>query len=605
MIQIKDDEYVGFSPDGHVIKERPEGYKGVFLTSTSHFITGFKTEGGNYRWDNDEKLYKLEGKTFKGWEEDSATGKVAVWRESAHPECYSLYQFIDVQHYVLSDFESIKQQIRKLDNAKWIADYVEAKAPACEEWFKRELNSILKGQVVMSYLNGNGFSAYADLVNEVGLLVSKNDAEKYDDFAKFAAENKSLSYQDEETLKQYYNSLESYYNAHASASLITNNNCPTCPQYPINSDAYWDSDGRNWLVKDGKWVDLSGEFDSNPVWKEGIEVQKVHRWFYQQKMTQQESGLKLGYTDKDLFEKTLWRTTQYLTVHTLKEQWAAEQVGNEIWIPVYGSLREAYFLNQVAENDKMLQLQEVFNVAFGVSDVFLVKAAAVGLFKLTAWAGTKIAGQDIYYLAKKQLLTARLSFVLSTEAPVEATTLLGKQGDNIIEIVSREHSRFIKYDLVTGQTLICNYSDDAAKVTSLGFDDFRTISINTAGATDDIVVAVVNAAKGGFKIGDEIAGIKIVNIRYGTNGKVAIIGRNMTDRVVPVAEKIGAEHWTGFSDALSETENLANNRTWIRAKLSEGYTVIDIGLDPKYVEIGNLSTGPHYAMELLEVFGIK
>ncbi|MDR3287388.1 MAG: hypothetical protein LBT27_08090 [Prevotellaceae bacterium] len=75
--------------------------------------------------------------------------------------------------------------------------------------------------------------------------------------------------------------------------------------------------------------------------------------------------------------------------------------------------------------------------------------------------------------------------------------------------------------------------------------------------------------------------------------------------VIPVAKEIGAEYWTGFNDALSEAENLANNRTWIKTKLSEGHTVIDIGLDPKYVTIGNLDPGPYYSMELFEVFGIK
>jgi hypothetical protein len=531
-------EYIGFSPDGHVIKEK---YKKVFFTSTSGYITGFETENGKYQWDDNEKLYELGEEKLKGWQEDPVTGKVAVWRGSLHPECYTLYQFISVQNYTINDFEFIKQQINELDNAKWVADYVEGKSPACEELFKSEVKSILKGQEVMSYLNENGFATYTDLINEVGLLVSKNDAEKYDDFVKFAAENKSLRYQNEETLRQYYTSLESYYKAHTSASLTTNSNCPTCPQYPIDGDAYWDSDGRNWLVKDGKWVDLSGEFDSNPVWKEGIDVQKVHQWFYQYKLTLHESGVKFGYSDRDLFEKTLWRTTQYLTVRTLKEQWAVEQVGDGIWIPIYGSLREAYFLNQVAENDMMLQSQAAFNAVIGASDVFLIKAAAVGLFRLTAWAGTKIAGQDIYYLAKKQLLTARLSFILSTETPVEAATFLSKQGDNIIEIVSKEHSRFIKYDLETGQTLICRYSDDVSKATDLVYEDFRTISVNTAGASeDDIVRAVVNGVSGVKFTAQQIDDyVKLAT--KNPDSKKVMMGK-YTDDVTSYTKRAGTDH---------------------------------------------------------------
>jgi hypothetical protein len=81
---------------------------------------------------------------------------------------------------------------------------------------------------------------------------------------------------------------------------------------------------------------------------------------------------------------------------------------------------------------------------------------------------------------------------------VEAQTFLSKQGDNIIEIISKEHSRFIKYDVETGQTLICNYSDDVAKATDLGYEDFRTLSVNTTSASeDDIVRAVVDGVKSG------------------------------------------------------------------------------------------------------------
>jgi hypothetical protein len=108
-----------------------------------------------------------------------------------------------------------------------------------------------------------------------------------------------------------------------------------------------------------------------------------------------------------------------------------------------------------------------------------------------------------------------------------------------------------------------------------------------------------------FNVGDEIAGSKIVRIRPGSNGKQIVIGRNMDKRVIPVAKDISAEYWTGFKDALSNAENLANNKAWINSKISEGYTVIDIGLDPYYVSIGDLSPGQFYEMELFEVFGIK
>jgi hypothetical protein len=171
------DEYVGFSPDGHIIKERTKDFKGLVSIATTFVVEKFIMEQGTYTWNDAQKTYILNGKTVKEWDETAVTGKVAVWRRSNHPECYTLYQFIPVQNYTKNDFESIKQQIDKLDNAKWIAEYVEGKMPACEELFKKEIKSILKGQEVISYLNRNGFSAYSDLVNEVGLLVSRNDAE--------------------------------------------------------------------------------------------------------------------------------------------------------------------------------------------------------------------------------------------------------------------------------------------------------------------------------------------------------------------------------------------------------------------------------------------
>ncbi len=108
-----------------------------------------------------------------------------------------------------------------------------------------------------------------------------------------------------------------------------------------------------------------------------------------------------------------------------------------------------------------------------------------------------------------------------------------------------------------------------------------------------------------FKIGDEIAGIKIERIKQGTNGKYIVIGRNMESRVQVVAKKINAEFWTGFNDKLSVAENVTNNRAWLKSKLSDGYNVIDIGLDPYYTSLGDFNRGAYYSMELFEVFGIK
>jgi hypothetical protein len=357
-----------------------------------------------------------------------------------------------------------------------------------------------KGKEVIAYLSKNGFSEYTDLVNQVGKLVSQHTDEKYDDYLKIAtakqAPNVPLS---QAGLETFYSALETYYKTHEQATLLTDANCPSCPKYPVERDAYWDDSGRNWVVENGKWLDLSGEFIANTSWKSGVDVQAVHRHYYEYKLHLQETHpltVLTGYTDKELFKKHLWRNTQFASVHLLKEQWAADQVGSSIWIPVYGSLKKAYELSKISENDMMLQTEAAFQTVFGISDVFLVKAVATGLFKLTAWAGGKMIGQDIVYLAKKQMLTARLSFILSTEAPLEATTFLNKQGDNIIEIISKADSRFIRYDLSTGELLVCSYSDDAARTLELSYEDFQKITINTAGKSEDeIVRAVVSASE--------------------------------------------------------------------------------------------------------------
>ena len=102
-----------------------------------------------------------------------------------------------------------------------------------------------------------------------------------------------------------------------------------------------------------------------------------------------------------------------------------------------------------------------------------------------------------------------------------------------------------------------------------------------------------------------IPGSKVRRIRPGTNGKTIIIGRNMKDRVIPSGKKIGAEHWEGFDSSLSKDANLANNRKWIEGKIAEGYSVVDIGLDPAFASQGKMAKGPYYRMETEVAFGTK
>jgi hypothetical protein len=165
-------------------------------------------------------------------------------------------------------------------------------------------------------------------------------------------------------------------------------------------------------------------------------------------------------------------------------------------------------------------------------------------------------------MRKLFIITSSLLFCL-TEAPAEAATFLSKQGDNIIEIVSREHSRFIKYDLETGQALICRYSDDAAKAADLVYENFRVVSVNTTGTTDDIVVAVVNAAKGGRFTAKQIDDYdklatknpdaeKVMLGKYLDGGENSYIARAGKDHTY---FDMGAEKWKEAEALVSENAN--------------------------------------------------
>lgn len=112
-----------------------------------------------------------------------------------------------------------------------------------------------------------------------------------------------------------------------------------------------------------------------------------------------------------------------------------------------------------------------------------------------------------------------------------------------------------------------------------------------------------------MKIGEKIApNTTVKRIRQGTNGKAIVIGRNMDDRIIPAAKNINAEYWTGFDSNLSPEVNVANNKKWIEEKIAEGYTVVDVGLDPRYKTLtGNmsLSKGVYYGVETEVAFGTR
>lgn len=137
-----------------------------------------------------------------------------------------------------------------------------------------------------------------------------------------------------------------------------------------------------------------------------------------------------------------------------------------------------------------------------------------------------------------------------------------------------------------------------------------------------------------FKIGDNIAGITLKQIRQGTNGKYAIIGRSMGSSEMTGVRNIffqlkdikldveifDASSLTGvwktrFEDAVNEfanktdhwTKKLSNNellqlkmyklnKEWAQKLVEEGYTVLDMG------DFNNLGFSAFYAMEKITIF---
>ena len=122
-----------------------------------------------------------------------------------------------------------------------------------------------------------------------------------------------------------------------------------------------------------------------------------------------------------------------------------------------------------------------------------------------------------------------------------------------------------------------------------------------------------------------VNGITPVDVLSGTNGKVAIIGRSMSDAVNPYAAGLAAqghdvETFTGDQispAAVSDWESLKNdyapnyippdkvvaskmfqdNQAWAQKMVDKGYTIVSVG-NP-----GNLRESPFFEMEQKIIFG--
>ena len=143
-------------------------------------------------------------------------------------------------------------------------------------------------------------------------------------------------------------------------------------------------------------------------------------------------------------------------------------------------------------------------------------------------------------------------------------------------------------------------------------------------------------AKGAiFKAGDNILGIAVKQIKQGTDGKYAIIGRSMGNAEITGVRniyvelknvrKLGVEIFdatslkgiwkTKFDDALTEfaqktnnwTRKLSNqellqlkmyklNKEWAQHLVDNGYTILDMG------DFNNLGFSAFYSMEKATIF---
>jgi len=93
------------------------------------------------------------------------------------------------------------------------------------------------------------------------------------------------------------------------------------------------------------------------------------------------------------------------------------------------------------------------------------------------------------------------------------------------------------------------------------------------------------------------------------NGKIAVVGRGMDKRVNVFAEGIGAETFKpskkalGLYDKGDKSLLMKENKKWIKRIKRKGYTVYDVGLDPKFTAKSDFSKGDFYEMETKELFG--
>lgn len=189
-INLKEGEYLGFTPDGRVILNAPKGYEEIFDNKNSYFIIAFLDKQRNrYQW-NGKDYDDGKGHVFIV-PDKPVTGKVAIWANSKNPDCYIWYKFIDVKNYTSKDFGEIKRRIKN-DKKEWIADYVYQASEDCITKSKKEkevgiklpqikditsndTNDTIDGLFDNLYFVGKASDFQADILVEIKQVFKKHE----------------------------------------------------------------------------------------------------------------------------------------------------------------------------------------------------------------------------------------------------------------------------------------------------------------------------------------------------------------------------------------------------------------------------------------------
>jgi len=492
-----------------------------------------------------------------------------------------------------------------------------------------------------------------------------------------------ISYLKSDRVTQAINSLESpqdkistyvdnIVNEFFTPVQILNPHCPECPLHPNAGDSYWDEAGRLWTWMEGadhnlKWMDLSYEFPEEGQgydlsWKTQIPnaVQEYHRALYLDKINFLRNDplqRSLGGVPPAL-ETEIWRATQFAAVTAMKERYVNQNIA--IWenfIPVWGNARHAYYAFNVANGDLTYQVSGTVGIIMTAMDIILcdgfIHEGLMGAlrspmnFVTKGFSFINNLGSRIIVYGRQSVVKISLILALRNAPEATVTFFRNRSFQRAIEIFDQNAQRYIKHNPDDGKTIVAKYTEQLDGTSSLTYE--RELNINPSNSTneqsivDNVIIKVAEDAAGlSFKIGDQIAGKSIQNIRYGTNGKIAVIGRKMSDHVETVGSSLSStgrdvelfnsqyqstktftikgQNYT-WAEIENDFLNLNNqyevepsgwikstelpktlmyqaNEIWANKLISEGYTVIDIGFPP-----GVTTPSSFYSMEISTIFG--